>query len=85
VTASDGCRPRTASDGSGPRIVFVHGGPGLWDTFGGLVETLSPAFTTTAGTSVGVAVPPGRDRTACSAAWTTSTRCADTSATSVST
>lgn len=36
IVADDGCRLWSARAGSGPPLVFCHGGPGLWDYFGGI-------------------------------------------------
>jgi proline iminopeptidase len=36
IRTADGCRLWTATTGTGPPTLFLHGGPGLWDTLGGL-------------------------------------------------
>jgi proline iminopeptidase len=41
VLTDDGCRLWTETSGTGRPVVLCHGGPGLWDMFGGLAEELS--------------------------------------------
>ena len=45
VITDDGHRLWTATVGSGPPLVVVHGGPGLWDMFGGLADGLADLCT----------------------------------------
>jgi proline iminopeptidase len=40
VVTDDGCRLWTTRTGSGGPLVLCHGGPGFWDTFGGLAGLL---------------------------------------------
>jgi proline iminopeptidase len=46
VPADDGCRLWTEVAGDGPPLMFCHGGPGLWDTFGDVVDLLGAAIRT---------------------------------------
>jgi proline iminopeptidase len=39
--ADDGCRLWTADTGRGAPLVLCHGGPGLWDMFGSLADSLA--------------------------------------------
>jgi proline iminopeptidase len=39
--AEDGCRLWTTDVGHGEPLILCHGGPGLWDMFGDLAETLA--------------------------------------------
>ena len=39
--ADDGCRLWTAGTGRGTPLILCHGGPGLWDMFGSLADTLA--------------------------------------------
>ena len=41
VLAEDGCRLWTAETGRGRPLIMCHGGPGLWDMFGSLAESLA--------------------------------------------
>jgi len=42
VTRADhGCRPWTAETGRGAPLIVCHGGPGLWDMFGSLADSLA--------------------------------------------
>jgi proline iminopeptidase len=41
VRAEDGCELWTDVSGTGPPLVLCHGGPGLWDMFGGLAAGLA--------------------------------------------
>ena len=45
VITDDGHRLWTATVGDGPPLVLVHGGPGLWDMFGGLAAQLADLCT----------------------------------------
>jgi proline iminopeptidase len=45
VVADDGRRLWTARSGSGHPLVLCHGGPGFWDTFGGLAGLLGDTVT----------------------------------------
>ena len=40
VATDDGCRLWTTRTGTGDPLVLCHGGPGFWDTFGGLAGLL---------------------------------------------
>ena len=39
--ADDGCRLWTADTGRGAPLILCHGGPGLWDMFGSLANSLA--------------------------------------------
>ena len=39
--ADDGCRLWTADTGRGAPLILCHGGPGLWDMFGSLADSLA--------------------------------------------
>jgi proline iminopeptidase len=39
--AEDGCRLWTAETGGGAPLILCHGGPGLWDMFGSLADSLA--------------------------------------------
>jgi pimeloyl-ACP methyl ester carboxylesterase len=44
VVTDDGCRLWTTRTGTGDPLVLCHGGPGLWDTFGGRANDLRPRW-----------------------------------------
>jgi proline iminopeptidase len=41
IRADDGCRLWTADTGRGAPLILCHGGPGLWDMFGSLADSLA--------------------------------------------
>lgn len=45
MLTEDGVELWTAVSGTGPAVVLVHGGPGLWDMFGGLAAALADRHT----------------------------------------
>jgi proline iminopeptidase len=45
VVTDDGCRLWTTRSGTGDPLVLCHGGPGFWDTFGGLAGLLGDTAT----------------------------------------
>jgi proline iminopeptidase len=45
VVTDDGCGLWTARSGTGGPLVLCHGGPGFWDTFGGLAGLLGDSVT----------------------------------------
>ena len=45
VVTDDGCRLWTTRSGTGDPLVLCHGGPGFWDTFGGLAGLLDDTAT----------------------------------------
>jgi proline iminopeptidase len=45
VRAEDGCRLWTAGAGRGVPLIACHGGPGLWDMFGSLADSLTDSLT----------------------------------------
>jgi proline iminopeptidase len=42
--ADDGCRLWTAGTGRGTPLILCHGGPGLWDMFGSLADSLADSL-----------------------------------------
>ena len=45
MRTDDGVRLWTEASGAGPPLVLCHGGPGLWDMFGGLAAALADRHT----------------------------------------
>ena len=45
AVTDDGCRLWTTRSGTGDPLVLCHGGPGFWDTFGGLAGLLDDTAT----------------------------------------
>ena len=45
LVTDDGCRLWTSRTGAGSPLVLCHGGPGFWDTFGGLAGLLGDVAT----------------------------------------
>jgi proline iminopeptidase len=45
AVTDDGCRLWTTRSGSGDPLILCHGGPGFWDTFGGLAGLLGNTVT----------------------------------------
>ncbi|PPK60987.1 alpha/beta hydrolase [Actinokineospora auranticolor] len=41
VRADDGCRLWVSASGAGVPVILCHGGPGLWDMFGDLADSLA--------------------------------------------